>query len=384
MPVLLESLLTELNQKCVTIGDILTALECSPPLDSYARRVYRQVENTRREVDRLLHDPALGNEHLLSVQYQDYQRLVRQVLAVESYSLPVVLRFNPDDAYMTALCGLLMRQAQVVSLMPPIVATFSTEYYWMQPHSNLICTSALECHSLLGLPDLYHEVAHLLIFEHYTEFTSDFLVELREYVEQEKRRALMEQRGRDTGDYDTLCVQWEEYWVIEFTADMVATYLVGEAYGWQHLRLCSRMGEALYSPSLGEEASHPADEARLRGIVAMLGNIGLAGASEKVRLSWESYIQHLGDTPTAPGDYQSCYPEPLVTSLARHIQRTCEALGLRKATAAPASGGTVILSDLINDAWQRFMQDAAGYTLWEREQVDQLRALVPPGGLVAP
>ncbi len=377
MPVLLESLLTELNQKCLIIGDILTALECSPPLDGYALRVYHQVENTRREVNRLLHDPALGNEHLLSVQYQDYQRLVRQVLAVESYSLPVVLRFNPDDAYMTALCDLLMQQSQV-SLPPPIVATFSTEYYWILGQFNLICTSALECHSLLGLPDLYHEVAHLLIIKNLSAFVADFLAELRQYVEQEKRRAVMEQRGRDPDDYDTLYVQWEEYWVIEFTADMVATYLVGEAYGWQHLRLCSRMGEALYSPSLGEEASHPADEARLRGIVTMLGQIGYPEAAEEIQFSWETYVQHLGDTPTSPGDYQSCYPEALMTLLARHVQRACETLGLRKATGASPDDETIILSHLINTAWKLFMQDASGYTLWEKSQVDQLRAILVP------
>jgi hypothetical protein len=36
--------------------------------------------------------------------------------------------------------------------------------------------------------------------------------------------------------YDRVLAQWIDSWLPEFVGDMVATYLVGPAFGWQHIR----------------------------------------------------------------------------------------------------------------------------------------------------
>jgi hypothetical protein len=336
------------------------------PVDAYALTLWRQVEELRREVDQLLQDPALGNPYLLPRQLQVYKRLAEQFQAFEAYPLPVVQRFNADDQRMTALCALLLQQSSIPLSPPPLVVAFSNSYYWTTPSFNLIFAGALEPGTLLGLPDLYHEVAHFLIERHLPLFAHPFLERLERFVLNEKRRAQMDQRPGGTGVYDVMLVQWRDYWVIEFVADMISTYLVGPAYAWQNLRLCSRSSDTLYLPSLGHEHTHPADNARMTAITIMLDAIGQDAAASTVRKQWDDFAAVLGDSPASPGDYDLCYPPALLRSLAIDVIDACEQLGIRGVSDPVTFEGVVVLTELINAAWKLFLDDSATYAGWEQ------------------
>ena len=376
MHMMLRTLLTELEQRCTTVKDILSNAVCPPPADAYALSLYRQVETLRRDVDRLLQDPALGSPPLLPRQFQVYKRLAEEFQAIEAYPLPVVQRFNSDDQRMTALCALLLRQSDISLSPPPLVATFSTNYYWTTPSFNLIFATALEPGSLLGLPDLYHEVAHFLIELHFDLLARSFLLELENYVLQEKRRAQMGQRPGDIAAYDLMLVLWNDYWVIEFIGDMIATYLVGEAYAWQNLRLCSRTSETLFSPSLGQDGTHPADNARMTAITEMLDALGEGAAAQTARGKWQDFIAVLGDAPASPGDYAICYPDTLIKSLAEHVHTGCQQLGLRAVNQPGSVPEPVVLTELINEAWHQFLGHSANYNAWEIKQRSALHLLL--------
>lgn len=113
----------------------------------------------------------------------------------------------------------------------------------------------------------------------------------------------------------------------------------------------------------------------------MLKNIGPTGPATAIQQAWETYAQSLGDAPPSPGDYQSCYPDALVMSLAGHVQRACERLGLHKATdpltgTEPSGADAVNLRALINKAWSLFLADATAYMSWEEEKIESLRAIL--------
>lgn len=369
MQMMLRNLVTELHQRCLAVKNILSNGKFLAPADSYVLTLYRQVEELRRNVDRLLQDPALGSPPLLPRQFQVYKRLAEEFQAIEAYPLPVAQRFNEEDKRMTALCAMLLLQSKVPLSPPPLVATFSTNYYWTTPYFNLIFASALEPGSLLGLPDMYHEVAHFLIERHLDLFAKSFLQELDDYILQEKRRALMEQRPGDIAPYDLMLVQWKDYWIIEFLADMIATYLVGEAYAWQNLRLCSRTSETVYVPSLGQHGTHPADNARMTAITEMMNELGEGKAAQYALLQWKEFIAVMGDPPNSPGDYALCYPDILMKSLAGHVLAGCEQLGLRRVNESDSVQAPIILTDLINEAWYQFLSVNSAYADWEQKQL---------------
>lgn len=369
---ILRNLLQELHQRCIVVKELVANGTFLPPADTYARGLYVQVETLRRDVERLLQDPALGTPALITQQFQVYTRLAETFQAIEAYPLPVVQRFNMDDQRMTALCAVMLRQSNV-PLPPPLVVAFSTNYYWTTPSFNLIFASALESNSLLGLPDLYHEVAHFLIEIHWLLFVAAFFQELDDYITQEKRRALMAVRPGGVAPYDMMQVQWQDYWVIEFIADMIATYLIGEAYAWQNLRLCSRTSDTVFVPALGQQGTHPADDARMKAITLMLEEIGEGNAAQAVRQKWQVYITALGDAPVSPGDYALCYPDVLMMFLVQKVRVACEQLGLRKASERNAVQEPLALASLIHEAWVQFLTDSVAYVSWEQQRMRDLQ-----------
>ncbi len=63
-----------------------------------------------------------------------------------------------------------------------------------------------------------------------------------------------------------------------------------------------------------QAAYHPADEARLRGIIAVLEQMGAAEAVDRIISLWDNYLTVCGET--LPSDYDVCYPQSLIEFLA--------------------------------------------------------------------
>ena len=364
----LSGLLRDLERHCVVLRDRLAAIPADPDVRTQAVHAYREVERIRREVVQLLQDPSLGLSLLLPNHLQLYKRWSERVSVIESYPLLFVERYTPSDRQMTRLCQRLASQIGW-PLPPPLVVAFSNQYYWAMPEFNIICVPAVEGTSLLGLPDLCHELGHILLLAYWDALVGDFLSELASYILREQHRVETEQRPKEYRSlYNLLFMQWEDAWLLEFVSDMVATYLVGPAFGWQHVRLCASNSSAAYHPTLDERADHPADEARLRGIVAVLARMGAAETGARITTLWESYLE--ASRETRPQDYEVCYPQALLESLAERVVTGCRSLGVR---GFDQPGDMVIdLPTLLGEAWERFLASHQTYVDWERSQLETL------------
>ncbi len=119
-------------------------------------------------------------------------------------------------------------------------------------------------------------------------------------------------------------------------SDVVATYLVGPAFGWQHVRLCADRSRDAYRPTLGDERStHPADEARLRGVVAVLERMGASETARQVMDIWGRYLAVSGES--------------------RQVDDP-----------------DLDIPFLLGEAWGRFLNDPATYDDWEHAQIEDL------------
>ncbi len=329
---------------------------------------YQEVERIRRRVAQLLVDPSLGSPLLLPNHLQLYKRWNERVRVVESYPFLFVERYAESDRRITRFCQRLTEQVGW-PLPAPLVATFSHQYYWTVAEFNLICAPGIEGTMLLSQPDLCHELGHVLLLAYKALFVEVFLHALEHYILEEQRRVDTEQRPLQYRSlYDLLLMQWKDAWVLEFVADMVATYLVGPAFGWQHLRLCTGNSQAVYYPGLNDMAEHPADEARLRGIIAVLEQMGASEAVDRVQALWDHYLAVCGET--LPPDYEVCYPQVLIEALAQRTVEVCRTLSLQGFDAPGTSGGNI--PSLLNEAWERFLADPQTYADWERSQLETL------------
>lgn len=370
MEAFLRGLLHDLEQRCAHLRERVAALPAHPEVREHALLAYRMAERVRRDVAQLLADPSLGAPALRRNHLHLYKRWHELATLIESYPLPFIQRYAGPDRWLTRLCRRLAEQVGW-PLSLPLVAAFSSQYYWAMPDFNLICAPATEGRTLLGLPDLCHELGHLLLWHHQATLTGEFVHELAAYIEGEQRRVAAQQRPPEYRRlYDLLFAQWYDAWLREFVADMIATYLVGPAFGWQHVRLCAGRGHSAYHPALGEAAEHPADEARLRGVLAALELLGAPAAAARIGALWREYVAVSGET--APADYELCYPQLLLASLARHTVEGCQALGLRSFGVSRDPPAPDDLPALLGEAWERFLADPQSYADWEHERLQAL------------
>ena len=369
MEVFLRGMLRDLERRSAILRDRVTAVPDDPDLRDHCLTGYHIAESLRREAAVLLADPSLGAPALLANHLWAAQELERRASLMESYLLPFVERYGEADRRLTRLCRLLAAQVRWPAPLP-LALTFSSQYYWTVAPFNVIAAPATEGTSLLRLPDLCHELGHILQVDHQAALIGDFIQELGDSIEQERQRAVRRQRPPQyLSLYDPLFAQWRDAWLVEFVADMLATYLVGPAFGWQHVRLCAAEGQAVYFPALGEVATHPADEARLHGVLAVLARIGSADG-QRLQELWVRYLAVRREAK--PADYEVCYPEALLESLARHVVEGCHAIGLR-GFHEPRDTEPDIPS-LLREAWERFIDDADSFQDWEQARLAELWA----------
>lgn len=364
----LRGLLHDLLQRCVALRDRLTAIPADSDINGHHVMAYQFAERLRLRTEQLLEDPSLVEPALLPSHLRTLQGLERGTRLVEAYLLPFLERYGDHDRRLTRFCRRLAQQIKW-PLAEPLVVAASTQYYWTLAVFGLICVSATEGSTLLGLPDLCHELGHILLEHQRATLLGTFEQEVRAHFRRELQRVNTNQRPPKYRQlYMLLLNQWADPWLIEFASDMIGAYLAGPAFGWQHIRLCSGRGQAAYHPAMGEEATHPADEARLRGSIAVLEEMGAADDGLRLAAVWTNYLSVTGET--RPPDYDSCYPESLLRSLALHVMAGCRALGLRGFDQHTGAADSIVA--LLQEAWERFLAEPETYSAWEQPALHTL------------
>jgi hypothetical protein len=368
---LLKGLGLDLQARCFAIQRVLESTKADSEIQDYVNEICDKTDQIRQEIETLLSDPDLGNARLLSNQFFAFSRLTERLSQIEWVPLPAITRYNDADRYLCSLCALLVRQVRY-PLKVPLVSGFSNNYYGVSPSYHLISIPAAEQFFLLGLPDLCHELGHIL-FSHYTgTFLGNFLSDLSSYIRSEKQRRINEGAPPHYQIlYDMLESEWKDRWTTEFVCDMIATFVTGPAFGRTHLRLCCGLDSGIFQPGFGEPSTHPSGESRMRAILTMLKSLGLDRDSEVIQDQWLRYLLAIGGQK--PMEYDHCYPDALIDSLTKEVHKGCVKIGLVSYEDQHASGSDVNLSALLNEAWTMLSADPQGYAAWESEQVKHLR-----------
>ena len=141
----------------------------------------------------------------------------------------------------------------------PICSSLSSQYYWTVADMDLIFVPSLEPERLLGLADLYHELGHIILFREERRLVIPGVAIVDRHFDRlihDRRRAGWPAASlREVQQFRHL---WRMSWFLEFCADLIATYLVGPAFGWCNIRTSTNIGGELFR---GND-SHPADDGR--------------------------------------------------------------------------------------------------------------------------
>lgn len=372
MASLLQKLLFDLKRRGNWILGELAALGNTLPGDFETHRKEAAKRMTRAVtwIDHTLRDPDLADPKLEPNFFREFKRISELIVSIEDTSLLILKRCSAEDRFLTALLGQICREVGYKDT-PPLCGALSFQYFQALMETDIIMTPQGQASELLALPDLYHELAHFVVFRQRPALEVPVLAIIHKYFADALRKG--HQQGAPQATLDAVArnsVLWTSLWHVEFACDMVATYWCGPAYGLANLRLSATRGDPYQ-----DSGTHPADDARKTGIECILKLAGETATANEVDRMWQD-LKRLSPS-VQPGGYTKRYPVQLLEQVAQCVYQECAGLGFRR--FSQHQSGSAIVGDAVAQAWEAFQRDAVTFAAYEASAVQALRSkLVGP------
>lgn len=320
-------------------------------------------------LEALLSDPRYRTPTAQSLRLRDYKRRVKDLDLLENIAFAALIRANPADIRMTRLVGDIAAEINY-PLIPPTVSCQSQFYFHAYPLFNLLSVPQKEVEFLLHLPDLYHELGHFVLMEEnnpqvtpyqkaHEKSIADVLTSLHGLKAQPSRGPRADLAVLPIWEY---C--WVTAWMSELYCDLYAASASGPSYAWAHLHLCTKRGGDPFHVDKSPASSHPPDEARMIVVLDALTNFGFAAEAADVEDKWRRLLKIGGYRSNA--DYNRCFERKLLRTIAETATAAYEAIAC---SSGAAQAGKARTYDVLNNAWQKFWSNPAGYADWEKSMV---------------
>jgi len=375
-----SGLAADLDQRCENLLAEIEAEDRHEDLHKLQVRTVAYLQNMRQRISGLLVSDAIAHPRLWRDALDTYAEMAQLTTLLESYAIPVILRYGKRDQEAAKFVRLLAKEIGYPQDQVPTITTTSEQYYWTYPPFGVISMPASDASgSILGWPDLVHEMAHNLL-SLWPDFLNDFSPIVKRHF-QNQRFKLSDLGVLSQGSPAALVaaqIRWQDgtdgTWRTEMASDLMATYLVGPSYGWQHLRLTLNGGDDPYRPCPPQNEVHPSAQARLEGVLAMLELLNQRQQAQDVSSDWLAYLQLKAYTGKPVG-YDRYYPAELVKGLAKIVYNSSQRHGLMPFSQRNSADGPTVIG-LMDGAWRVFRSDPVGYPKWEREAILKLRETV--------
>ena len=308
------------------------------------------VERASERVRTLLADPDYTDESIAQHLFYNYKRLAEFVQSMEVGPAFVLERLNDSDR---AASRLIARICEDIGFphSAPLCSATSAEYYWTRVDVGLVYMPFTETRHVLTWPDLYHELAHILV----ARDSDNILVPSEDLTIRYFRQQFQEAKSKSwpTASVELLreaMHNWLDTWLLEFCCDMIAAYCAGPAYGWCNLRLCTNQG--LDAASVyGGNPTHPADWARAQAVDVVLQQTGWREASVAILKDLDDLIRV---SPSEPLEgFDLTYPIPLIEAIAETVIDYCKRSPLKGFLEGDSRNGP---TQHIHDAWIAFRE----------------------------
>jgi hypothetical protein len=341
-----------------------------------ASRCTGKLQELRNKLENLANDPNAKEIQYRTERFREFQRIVRDIEYVETVGIAALERSNDVDEKLNRLVQVIRKEIDYPLRLPPAVTTISRDYFYVHTrfNFNLICVPPGERHSLLHLPDLYHELAHPLLLEtdpaqirvfqgSLTTIRDMVLSHFLQEIESRKR-----QRGPDLykSQPEVWLQNWYRSWATEFLCDLFAIYTLGPAFAWAHYHLCAKKTIDPFETPSNSSITHPADDARMMLMLFALDRIGFADAANAIEARWKELTDSCSSIKAS--DYLQCYPRTLLGQIEDIAYFAIVKMKMR--VAGPGTDSYV--HKVLNEAWVTFWEDQDSYIEWESAEVEKL------------
>jgi len=374
---LLKSMFIHLHDRIAAMASHLDQQTMDTPgASSFRDNTLTELVSLQQKLQSVLDDGILEDDFFTPNVSILYSHLEEEYREIEQYLFQPISRYNRRaEGYFELVVRLIYKEINF-SQKPPYVSTMSNSdaYFRAYPKYKIIMLPHGEEQHLLNLGDLYHEIGHLIYMQYEPFLVSDTLQRLSDY-----HRDLIQRSGRSDHAVKSAIHHgrqaWREYWIEELACDLMATYTVGPAYAWSHLKLCvmSSKHNDLFSRS-NLFRNHPPDAVRMQVILRMLDLIGCDKDAAVIASTWEDL--QAAHRNTMPPHYDQLFPVPVLDFLAKSVFDGCCDIILRSYPQQFAEY-TLPISRIINEVWGKMIHEPDNATQWTKDHIAIIRSWMP-------
>jgi hypothetical protein len=322
-----------------------------------------------KEIQLLIDSKDLEEDALATNNIIKYNTFDEKLLNIELFRYLVIINYGRAEEYFKRKIKRIYEEINCLQ-KPPIITTISNsdDYYWALPSYDIIAVPTGEEKNLLNLPDLFHEMGHLIYNQYQIYLKGNIENTIAAYYSKESLRVLNEQRASNLiAFYREQHSWWRSSWIMEFCCDLIATYLVGPAFAWTNLKITTQSsgqnGIFVGSPR------HPSDEARMRAVFYMLKKMGQTNELKHLEGVWSKF---LAATKNAiPANYASSCPQEIIEELCDNVYDGCKIIDLRIYSDQLTKFANPV-SKMINDAWAKVLLNPGEFKTWEDAVIKEL------------
>ncbi|MGX5721455.1 hypothetical protein [Shinella zoogloeoides] len=365
-------------------GSVSQTIERARALSTlFDRAHHRDYDGLRQLCSQKLSETLAGLRQLQSETIVDealqsprrlraFRRHCDRLEEIETIGATALATVQPEAEFLNAvvrsICGDI-----AYPLIPPVVSNLSTSHFYIRADYNLLTVPLLEGRYFLHLADIYHELAHPLlhpayndrpVLEPYRKAFGSAKIALAKQTAASILEAKRAHAVRPVQDQFLVWGRlWQTYWLEESFCDIFAALTCGPAYAWSHYHLAIKKGYEAFEVPTNRIETHPADDARMRMILAALTRIGFAAECATIQAAWENLMDHRSER--AEPEYRQCYPDHLIETIVDLAHRGIEAIG----TQLAVPGALTPWAERLDMAWQVFWQQPDRYNAWESEHM---------------
>jgi hypothetical protein len=367
----IKGIFYELVGRIEKMEEALRGPDISEDIDvAFLKETFAQLDSLKQEILSVDVSGDLDISELTSNNIIRYNTFYEEFLNIELFRYLIIISYGAAEVYFKQQITRIYDEIGCLQ-KPPLITTISNSenYYWALPIYDVIAVPTGEEKNLLNLPDLYHEIGHLIEKQYATFLQGDIHKTIADYFHSEIKRTKFEERPKSLIPFlEEKQLHWSGSWVMEFTCDLIATYLVGSAYAWTNLKLTtiSSGQNRIYKDS----PTHPSDEARMRAVFCMLTRMGETVELPELNNFWKHFLDSTKNA--IPDHYHYIFPQAILVKLADSVFDGCINIGLRSYKEQIQRFGSPV-TKLLNDAWKEVLHSPGNFRKWEMKLIGSIR-----------
>jgi hypothetical protein len=355
-----RALFTDLHIKIDKMTSVLNGITMNRKIASkFKKETVELLNGVRGDIMALKNKGYLNSPAHTRNLIINYRSISNDVMDIELNRYLAIVNYREQvDGYFEDLLARIYKEIGSLQTCP-FVSTFSNSdtYYWAEIGCGMIALPYGEERNILNLSDLYHEIGHFLYEQHQPDFIGDLNTRIDAFY-------------RQLQPTFTLAIfvmnKWETTWMEEFACDLIATFLTGPAYAWTNLKITTSGSTQNIYGKPNSQSDHPAHEARMRAIFAMLRLTGHNKELQEIEKSWNDFLSNISNKPQP--SYTNTYPQELIDQLAQTVFEGCNNIALR-----PYNEQLLLpeppVSSVINEAWNILHATPDNFKDWEETKI---------------